>query len=190
MSNFEDDIKLEEKFQKNADWFYINILHATNIKRINYNIDPDLQRQGWDVVITLPKRGDIVIQEKFHPKSTYDSMMVEIADVNGTKEGWANKLYDVDFVIDFSKEKTHIVNAKKLKLVAQQTRRQWLSDGGIYHKSNTLTCGSYNFYKYVSWTTKNSEKYWGLCAKIPWKLMPNLNINMKEYDFGLSSCIK
>ena len=190
MANFDDDLKKELDNQKFADWFYINKLKASNIRRIDYNTEPDKQRQGWDVIITTPKYGEIIIQEKFHPNGSYNSMMVEIADVSGTKDGWATKMVNVDFVIDFSKYKIHIVNAKKLGEVAKSIRTHWIADGGVFHSGDILSCGPHRFYKHKTWTTRFGKQYWSLCAKVPWRDMQKLNIPIKEYNFGLSYPIK
>lgn len=183
MTNFDNELLIEASGQEFADWFYINKLGATHIKRIDYNTDPELQRKGWDVVITTPKYGEVVIQEKFHPNGTYDTMMVEIFDVDD-EDGWALKLEDVDFVIDFSKDKIHIVNAFALWWVATQIK--------FYNKENSkiMKYEDFSFYTHKTWTTRYGRKYSSTCVKIPWRDMCACDIKTKVFDFGLSYPIK
>ena len=46
MADFDQEMKKETDGQAFADWFYTNILKATNIRRIDYDIEPNLQRKG------------------------------------------------------------------------------------------------------------------------------------------------
>lgn len=190
MTDFDKEMQKEIKGQPFADWFYFNKLNATNVNRISYDRDKKAQQDGHDVEIVTPKYGKVTIQEKFHPSGTYNDMFVEIVDISGTKDGWALKLNDVDFVIDFSKEKTHIVNAKKLKKIAEQIKKEWQADGGVFHNKPELTCNGYSFKKYINWTKRYGAKYWTMCARIPWDCMDKLGILTKTHHYGLSYPIK
>ncbi|MHB9143194.1 MAG: hypothetical protein ACYC25_15090 [Paludibacter sp.] len=86
--NFELSLHHEHEQTANADAFYREVLHVTNIKRFNSDsvIDLEFQRQDVDVLIAL-NGIDYRVSEKFRDKD-FGDMYLEVYSKYPKTPGW------------------------------------------------------------------------------------------------------
>ena len=204
MNTFYDCKKFEKDCIPKAD----KLLNKAGAEYVRWKYSEFVGKtmQNKDIDLTMKvdgfNNGYCHISEKFR-SGDYGDMMIELysnykGNVWDAKQGWGMNT-EADYIFYYTPERTYIVNAKQLKLVATRIHQrlfnnmynilgmpldEYFSKHGDFfdHHVKITPIGEADIRVFKIPTVAADNTYYGICITSDWETLEKLGVEVTKYD--------